>query len=177
MEPPVQQPSDQQQPQQSYAVVNETALPLLAKLPKGRILLARVLEQALLPPAAVNALLPALFKAIYELPLPPPPPQASVHSSVDADAAATSATAHMVDDRLFGAIAQVLHTLPDLPGSEILRCLDVSQEYSAVSLLSTVRMSAVHALLQRGTQLASSDDDFAPAWTTREEAFLQILSG
>jgi len=164
--------------QQVYAVVNEGALPLVAKLPKGRILLARVLEQALLPPAAVNALLPVLFKAIYELPLPPPPPLPGAGPPpLNAEAAAASGNAHMVDERLFMAISRVLHTLPDLPGSDILQCLDLASENSSVSLQSTVRMSAVHALLQRGSQLASSDESFAPVWKTREEAFLKIISG
>jgi len=161
---------DSGDPQQSYVVVNETALPLLVKLPKGRILLARVLEQALLPPAVVNSLLPLLFRAIYALPLPQP-------NSADVDADATSVNALIVDDRLFVAMGRVLHTLPDLPGSGILQCLDVSQEYSTVSLQSKARMAAVHAVLQRGTQLASLDDAFAPEWKTREDAFMKVLSG
>jgi len=161
--------------QQVYAVVNETALPLLAKLPKGRVLLARVLEQALLPPVAVNALLPALFKAIYDLPLPSPPSVAS--SPMDAEAAAAAANARMVDERLFAGIARVLHTLPDLPGSIILQCLDFASEDSSASLQSTSRMSAVHALLQRGSQTAASDESFAPEWKVKEESFLKILSG
>ena len=155
---------------QAYLKVVETWL--LLKLPKGRILLACVLEQALLPPAAVDSILPALLSAIYALPFPPLP----YPNSVDVDVDATSANALMVDNHLFVAMGRVLYTLPDLPGSEILQCLDVAQEYSTVSLQSKARMAAVHAVLQRGTQLASSDDEFTPEWKTREDAFMKVLS-
>ena len=164
---------DSDQPQ-AYNVANESALPLLVKLPKGRVLLARVLEQALLPPAAVNALLPALFKAVFALALPPPP---QINNAGDADAAAASANAHMVDERLFASMTRVLHTLPDLSGTDIQKCLDAAQENPSVSLNSKARMAAVHAVLQRGAQLASSDVTFAPTWKTREDEFMKILSG
>ena len=160
----------EQQQQSSYSMTNETALPLLTKLPKGRVLLARVLEQALLPPPAVSVLLPFLFKAMYVLP-------SSTISSDQSEDTANSITQELANDRVFTALSRVLQTLPNIPKTEIIRSLDVVQEHSAVALQSPVRMQAVHSLLQRGTQLSASDPSLTEDWKKREEAFLQVLSG
>ncbi|KAL7565103.1 hypothetical protein ACA910_005111 [Epithemia clementina (nom. ined.)] len=172
----------QQQQQQhhhhpTYVLSNDTALPLLTKLPKGRVLLARVLEQALLPPAAVGVLLPSLFKAMYVLPLLSLSGADPNSIIMVEDASSSQATQEQANDRVFAALSRVLQTLPEIPRGEILESLDVVQEHSTVALLSPVRMQAVHSLLQRGTQLATLDPGFAEDWKIREEAFLQVLSG
>ena len=46
-------------------VQDSAALQLLLKLHKGKVLVARVLEQALLPPNAVQVLLPAILQVLY----------------------------------------------------------------------------------------------------------------
>ena len=165
------------QQQLSYVVANESALPLLTKLPKGRILLARVLDQALLPPAAVAVLLPSLFKTMYLLPMPNIPASTTPTDQNMADIYSAAAAQEQANDRVFAAATRVLQTLPEIPQTEILKALDIVQEHSIVALQSPVRMQAVHALLQRGTQLAASDAEFAQTWKGREEAFLQVLSG
>lgn len=173
--------TDLQQQQSTHVLSNEAALPLLAKLPKGRILLARLLEEALLPPAAVGVLLPYLLQAMYMLPPTMPgnyalaPPSSSSH--LNATDASSNAAQEQANDRVFVALSRVIQCLPDIPRTEILKSFDVIQENSAMALLSPIRMQAVHSLLHRGTQLATADPSFAEAWKTREDAFLLVLSG
>jgi hypothetical protein len=101
----------------SYSV-DEMALLLLLKLPKGQTLLAGILEQALLPPKAVQALLPvALLVAI--------------HSPLD-------------KVRLFWSFATVITTLPNMDQTCLLESVKAVQHTDALS--STSRMQGWNAI-------------------------------
>jgi hypothetical protein len=100
-------------------------LQCILKLPKGRTFVARLLEQALLPPAAVQALLPAILT--HELPQSP-----------------DDAT----DARLFASMTRVFANLGSWDNESILKCLHAVG--TRESLTSQARMECVHALLRRG---------------------------
>eukprot|EP00977_Amphora_coffeiformis_P026891 scaffold31414_cov183-Amphora_coffeaeformis.AAC.10 len=133
--------------------IDPSGLSLLLKLAKGRVLLARLLEQALLPPASVQVLLPPALQVSYEAKHDP------------------------VDDRVFAAWARVITSLPDLSGTCILDALKVIQGNANAALSSTSRMQAVHGLLRRGSMLAASNPDFAKEWSEMESEFMKILGG
>jgi hypothetical protein len=133
--------------------IDPSALSLLLKLAKGRVLLARLLEQALLPPASVQVLLPCALQVLYESKPDP------------------------VDDRIFTAWARVVNSLPELSETCIMTSVGVIQKRADVALHSTNRMETVHALLRRGSMLAASNQDFAPTWSQTEQEFMKILGG
>ena len=134
----------------TYAVDN-TALSLLLKLPKGQTLLARILEQALLPPNAVQAVLPVALSI-------------AIHSP-------------FVDDicnvRLFRAFSTVVTSLPNMEPSCLLESVKAVEDPDA--LKSTARMECVHALLRRGNAVSVQDASFAPEWTKAEQEFMKLL--
>lgn len=130
------------------------SLQLLLKLTKGRVLLSRVLEQALLPSKAVFALLPVTLTILYE-------------SKPDE-----------TDDRLFAALARVVQTIPALPLSgSILPSIKAAQTHNPAALSTTCRIQAVHALLQRGNQAASEDPSRQDEWKQAENDFMESMSG
>ena len=133
--------------------IDPSGLSLLLKLAKGRVLLARLLEQALLPPASVQVLLPPALQVSYEAKQDP------------------------VDDRVFAAWARVINSLPDLSGTCILEALQAIQRNPSAALASTSRMQAVHGLLRRGSMLAASNPDFAKEWSEMESEFMKMLGG
>jgi hypothetical protein len=150
-----------------YTVVEPTALELMVKLDKGKILVARVIEQALLPPAAILALLPHLIKALLASPLS----SSSSSSSMD-----------VADDRVFRSLAFAIQTLPHLSPEALISSLQVVlQTDSQVALSSMARMECVHALLLRGSTLAAQsppvNDTFAPEWGRLEGELMAILGG
>jgi hypothetical protein len=161
---------------------DEAVLALQMKLPKGRVLLARVLEQALLPPPAVQVLLPTALKVSYE---------SKTTSGQDDDQHQQHPHQQQhdpVDDRLFAAWTRVVQHLPNLSGSSILQAMHIVQTNAKEALRTTCRMQMVHALLQRGGQLAGASaptvpetDDpaysFAPKWKTVESDFMNFLEG
>lgn len=145
--------------------VDPAVLQLLLKLPKGKVLLARVLEQALLPPAVVQVLLPVSLSVL------------TLTTMADNDNNSDIA-ASMADDRVFSAWTVVIQTLPDLSGGAILQAVKAVQQHSEAALSSTVRMQCIHALLQRGsTVCAASDATMAAEWTTTEAEFMSVLAG
>ena len=127
--------------------VDEMALSLLLKLPKGQTLLARILEQALLPPKAVQALLPVALSV-------------AIHSPLD-------------EVRLFRSFATVITTLPNMDQTCLLESVKAVQHTDALS--STSRMECIHALLQRGHVLSTQDASFAPEWERTEQEFMKLL--
>jgi hypothetical protein len=133
-------------PSSTYSV-DETALSLLLKLPKGQTLLARVLEQALLPPKAVQALLPVALSV-------------AIHSPLD-------------EARLFRSFATVITTLPNMEQTCLLESVKAVQHPDALS--STLRMECIHALLRRGQALSTQDASFAPEWARTEREFMKLL--
>ena len=161
-----QQQAQQQQADhhQEYVVVDEQAMKLLLKLDKGKILMSRVLEQALLPPKAVQTALPVLLRVLCENPPTRTPPSSSV--AVDDPA----------DSRLFGILARIIQTLPQLSTESLLEALEAVEQQSAAALSTTARMQCAHALLQRGGRVAANDKDFQEKWSKMEDTFLQILA-
>ena len=150
--------------------VDATVLELFLKLSKGRTLFARIVEQALLPPSAVQAVLPVALKVLYNL--PPPSDNKSSASAYGGD---------MTDDRIFRALSSVIQTLPNLYGDVVLNSLKVMKNNSEAALSSTARMECLHSLLQRGSSMAASDDPeleaYKAKWTETESSFMNILSG
>lgn len=160
----------------NHYTVDPSVLQLLLRLPKGKFLLARVLEQALLPPAVVSALLPAALAVLLE----------TVHET-ESDGPASA----RADDRVFGAWSLILQSIIDLSTDSILRTMEEivavmqkqqeqdpsSMAESSSVLSSTSRMQCAHALLHRGSVMASSNADFAASWAVREGNFMNVLAG
>jgi hypothetical protein len=142
-----------------YQVDSSLALQLLLKLDKGRVLLSRVLEQALLPPNAVQTLLPVILNVLYT--------------------ATKKGADDPVDDRLFDAITGVIQTLPGLSGTIALLSVKTIQQHSGTALVSTSRMQCVHSLLQRGGDVAakSGDANLQQEWNRTETEFMNVLAG
>ena len=146
---------DKEQNNKPSYTIDPAALSLLLKLTKGRVLLARLLEQALLPPASVQVLLPQALRVLYDTTKPDP-----------------------VDERVFAAWARVINSLPDLTGTCISQATQAILDNPTVALSSTSRMQAVHGLLRRGSLLAASDNaGFGQEWSRTESEFMKILGG
>jgi hypothetical protein len=147
-----------------YVVSEPTAMELMIKLSKGKTLVARVIEQALLPPSAVQALLPNLVKSLLSSPSTSP------------------TTIDVSDDRAFRAIALFLKTLPELRPSTLLATLQqVLRADCQHALNSMARMECVHALLLRGSNVAAEappvDESYAEEWNDLESKLMSILGG
>jgi len=154
-------------------VIDPEPLQLVCKLNKGRILLARIMEQALLPPQAMSSMLPTVWSVCL-----------SASSAVMAPSSSQRGMMTMsdpTDDRLFAALARVLTSLPNLDGAISLACLQtILKQPSKAVLESTVRMQAAHALLQRGASLVTapgSEGTLAAEWSKAEDEFMQLLQG
>jgi len=141
-------------------VVSEEALKLILKLEKGRTLICRVLEQALLPPNAVQAMLPALLDIIFAIPL----------NSSDSKSEEKSV------GRLFQAITGIIPKL-NINGETLLECLQVALRHGKSATCSIVRMGCLHSLLQKGAQVVSQDpsEDVREAWGVAERKFVSSL--
>ena len=150
-------------------VINDEALKLIAKLEKGRTLLSRVLEQALLPPNAVQALLPALLDIVIALPL-----SSSSESSNNAMNAA--GVEEKTVGRLFQAIGTIVPNL-NIGGKTFVECLEVALKHGKLATCSIVRTACLHSLLQKGAQVAPQDpsEDVREAWGIAERKFVSGL--
>ena len=135
-------------------IVSDEALKLICKLEKGRTLIARVLEQALLPPNAVHALLPPLLDILMRLP-------ASEEKSTN---------------RLFSAITGIIPKL-SFPGETLVECLEVALSHGKSATSSMVRMGCLHVLLQKGAQVVPQDPStqVKEAWGIAERKFVSGL--
>jgi len=136
-----------------YTVHDETTLALFLKLEKGVSLLSRILEEALLPPKAVHALIPHVTK---------------LRLQVDGNT--------QPDQRLFAIMTRVIEKLPFAPAALIGLVDSVSAADSKQALSSPARMQCVHALLIQGSQLSSQDAAFAIQWKTTEDKFMEVLA-
>lgn len=145
-------------------MVSDEALKLIAKLEKGRTLICRVLEQALLPPNAVQALLPSLLDIIMALP------------SSGGDASSTAGVEEKSIGRLFQAVTGILPKIP-IQAKTLVECLEVALSHGRSATGSIVRMGCLHSLLQRGTQVVPQDpsDDVKEAWGIAERKFVSGL--
>lgn len=149
---------------QEYRVTDEDAMKLLLKLDKGKNLLSRVLEQALLPPKAVQVALPVMLKVLLS----------PASASTKAGGTDTSA-----DNRIFSIVSRIVESLPDLSPECLLASVEVMHSSSEQALLSTSRMQCMHSLLHRGSVVSqdpTSPEGFKQAWGKIEESFLEILS-
>jgi hypothetical protein len=135
----------------SATEIDPAALTLLLKLRKGRVLVSRVLEQALVPPATVQTLLPVMLHILTASPPPKDDP--------------------LTDDRLSLALARVIASLPDLTGDALVESARMVIQNGPVALSSESRMHCVHALLQRGS--TSNTDE----WNQVETDFMALLGG
>jgi hypothetical protein len=150
----------------SYTV-NVEVLKLLVKLNKGKVLLARTLEMALLPPSLIHVLMPVCIEVLCRTP--------SSSSPENGDPG---------DDRVFGAWTGIVNMLSPKDeqdaaslATSLLEAVTAVQRNSESALASTARMLLVHSLLQRGTSFAATNPEFLTQWQPREDAFLQILAG
>lgn len=150
---------------QEYRVTDEDAMRLLLKLDKGKNLLSRVLEQALLPPQAVQVALPSMLKVLL--------------SSTSPASTKSNGTDDPADNRVFSILSRIVESLPDLSPQCLLASVQVVHSSSEQALLTTSRMQCMHSLLHRGSvvsQNPTSPEDFKKEWDTIEESFLGILS-
>jgi hypothetical protein len=140
--------------------VDGKVLELLFKLTKGKILMARVLEDTLLPPSVVQVLLPVALPILFAAPT----------NTTDDDAA-------FADDRVLGAWTVVIDTLPTISSGVLLETVKAIMNLpSKLILSSTDRMQCTHALLQRGALVAGNDPTFAADWQETETQFMNLIS-
>ena len=136
-------------------------LKLLAKLSKGKTLIARTLEQALLPPNSVLVLLPALL----EVTMPAPTKKGSAEAVSEPET-----------ERLLRATTGVIKKL-NTNSDTLLKCLEVVQGVGKASLSSPARMECVHSLLQKGAIVVGQDpsQENRNAWGKAENEFMKLL--
>ena len=141
--------------------IDEEALRLLAKLSKGRTLIARILEQELLPANAVQPFLPILLGIIF--PLNTKKGEAQGQNDVSTE-------------RCFRAITRVLKKL-NTPSFVLLKCIEVVHQNGKAALSSTSRMECVHTLLQKGSFVIGQDpsEENRAAWGKAESDFMVLL--
>ena len=141
--------------------VDIEALKLLAKLGKGKTLIARTLEQALLPPNSVQVLLPALLEVVMPIP---------------AKKAGAEAMSEPEAERLLRATTGVIKKL-NTSSDTLLKCLEVVQGVGKASLSSPARMECVHSLLQKGAMVVGQDpsEENRTAWGKAENEFMKLL--
>ena len=135
---------------------NKDSLAVMLKLSKGKCFVARLLERALLPPNAVQVLVPAILKNVF-----------SVNSRVTVTGDADSA-----DVRLFKAITEVVNTLPQWQPESLLSCLEAANSPNA--LTSQTRLQCLTHLLRRGN--AIQDEEFVPKWKEAEAELLKLFA-
>lgn len=141
--------------------VDQASLSLLIKLSKGRTLTARVMEQALLPPNAVQSLLPVLLDSLL---------------SLVAKKNADEKTEDMSVERVFRAVASVVHKL-NTSSDTLLKCLEAIQKNGKSSLGSPARMECAHTLLQKGSMVVGqgASEEQKAAWGRAESDFMNLL--
>jgi len=123
-------------------------LACILKLSKGRTFVSRLLEVALLPPKAVQVLLPVVL-----------------HYACKTSPGGDNAT---TDTRLFGSIMRVVVNLSSKCPAMLLACLKAVSFREALS--SQPRMECVHAILRLGHVQRSTE------WTEAEGEFMKLLS-
>mmetsp|Transcript_33553 Transcript_33553/g.79109 ORF Transcript_33553/g.79109 Transcript_33553/m.79109 type:complete len:659 (+) Transcript_33553:274-2250(+) len=149
--------------------VSTNALKLILKLEKGRTLICRVLEQALLPPNAVQELLPCLLDIIIALPMT---------SGSNNEMSNNTIVEEKTIGRLFQAITGIVPKL-NINGTTLVKCLEVALSHGKSSTCSIVRMGCMHSLLQKGAQVVPQDssEEVKGAWGNAERKFMSGLQG
>lgn len=100
--------------------VDQSVMALVLKLSKGKVLLARILENHMFPMVVVNVLVPATLQTLFGM------------ESTD-------------DDRLYGVLATL-----QLKYKAILECLEILKAHPKQALATTARMAFLHSLLRNG---------------------------
>lgn len=144
--------------------VDRESLGLLIKLNKGRTLVARVLEQALLPPSAVQALLAPLLDVLLTVVISSKKKGAEDHAE------------ELCNLRLFRAISTVLQKL-NTSSDLLLECLEEVLKHGSASLASPACMECVHTLLRKGDMIVGQDasNETRAAWGKAEDKFMELL--
>lgn len=147
-------------------LADSEALKLLSKLGKGRTLISRVLEQALLPPKAVQALLPVLLSVV--IPMPNTTKKGESGQPVE----------DFTMDRLFRAITGIMLKL-NVSSTTLVQCMEAILSHGKTSISSPPRMECVHALLQKGGMVVGQEpsDEIKSAWGSAENRFMSLLQG
>ena len=165
--------------------IDPTILQFVFKLPKGKILVSRVLEQGLLPPPVVHVLVPAALAVLVQQTYP----LRNVASGASSTQLQQQREQADSDDRIFRILTRIIQSITDLQPVTIVSCCTAIQDNAQTALSSTTRMQCTHALLHRGSLLANNNsistgadeskeqESFQQQWTTIEQSFLQILSG
>jgi hypothetical protein len=144
----------------SYSMATEDSLTVILKLSKGKTFVARLLEHALLPPNAVQALVPVALKcALTSAP--------SVPTVLTGEAA-------VADRRLFGSFTRVLTMLPQWSQESLLACLAAASTKDSLS--SQTRMECLHSLLRRGNATDQDNEEYVGKWKTAEAELMKLLS-
>jgi hypothetical protein len=150
--------------------VDKESLKLLSKLSKGQTLIARVLEQALLPPNAAQALLPELLDVVIAL------PKTNRAQQQQQQQQQQPVMDTMAMDRLSRAITGVILKL-NASGETLVRCLEVVESHGKSSLSSPAMMECIHALLQKGGMVVGQDpsEETKAAWASAETRFMALI--
>jgi len=122
-------------------------LACILKLCKGRTFLSRIFDNALLPPNAVQTLLPVTLQHTC----------GSLPVSDDV----------MIDNRLFASICRVIVNLKSLSPETLHACLKAVSVKEALS--SQARMECVHAILRMGNVEPTKE------WKEAEADFMKLL--
>ena len=148
-------------------------LKLVVKLRKGRTLISRVLEQALLPPNVVQVFLPVLLETITSL---------SMNSNENSSNNAAKQTGNgiIIEDpsieRLFRAMIGIILQLK-INGETLLKCFQIFLSHGKAAFSTKVRMECLHSLLQKGASVIpqSPSEGTKEAWGNAEQKFMLLL--
>lgn len=138
---------------------NKDSLAVILKLSKGKRFVARLLKSTLLPPKAVQVLVPAILTNVFSV-------SNTSRGNITGDADAAEA-----DSRLFEGIIEVVNTLPQWQPESLLSCLKIANCPNA--LTSSRRLEFLKVLLMRGNSI--QDEEFAPKWKEAETELLKML--
>lgn len=151
---------------------DEKSLARTMTLPKGRMLLSRVIDEGILPHPSACKVLPNAIKVVFE-----------TASTADLSSAPPAG-----EDRLLRSLTGLVKTVqPSVDPSNLLACLESTINAEAVisakertmkSVLTSKRtlMELLHAVFLRGGEVCVGEQ-LGAAWKEDEMKFLQILSG
>mmetsp|Transcript_38941 Transcript_38941/g.117122 ORF Transcript_38941/g.117122 Transcript_38941/m.117122 type:complete len:905 (-) Transcript_38941:546-3260(-) len=157
--------------------VDGTCLGRTLGLPKGRMLLSRILDEAVLPHSSARRVLPAAIGAVLRT-----PPSES----------GTGGAPPRGEDRMLRSLSGLVRTIqPSVSPRDLLDCLDAVAEVHAdlageggketiKSMLGVqrARMELLHAVLSRGNEVCLiPGEDSGNEWRRKEGEFMTLLSG
>merc|ERR1719223_63164 len=151
--------------------VSDKMLSRTLSLPKGRMLLSRVIDEGILPHRSACHVLPNAIKIIFD----------------SSSCAEPSSALPAGEDRLLRSLTGLVRTVqPSVDGENLLSCLSSAtnaktildeKKLSMKVLLTGKRtlMELMHAVLSRGGEVCV-DTDIGSRWKAKESEFLVILS-